>query len=397
MALGKLGARGGFGSLGAGNNVSPSLLNVATRTGYMAASSNGGLIQSMARTFHFARDKITKLKIGIPNWFYSGNGEGSIGASLTVTASIEYPAGTFTQLTFGGSSSGTIPDATTGYSDFVNVSIPNGSKFYVRIWRNCSAGLMYQGVWNPTNGDAVAWGTTTPDLTLGGTITDVGNTQGPSFPSAIIAASKIISPALIGDSRTNGGGLGTASGTSGDFGIMAPSIGAALPYINTGRGGDSTANYLIAANRPNRTLLVQQWTNRIQLALGINDNLSAAQIAANLSAIAAIYPNKACWAYTISPQTSSTDGFLTVANQSKVKSTSALNDLIRAGLSGMSGYFDVADVTMSSHNSDFFVANTANAYISSPTPPYTADGIHENPLLWAAIKTAGVINPALIV
>src|ERR1017187_6734104 len=53
--------------------------------------------QFNSRSFHIARDTITALQIAVPNWYVGSGTETSIAQTATITASIEYPAATFTQ------------------------------------------------------------------------------------------------------------------------------------------------------------------------------------------------------------------------------------------------------------------------------------------------------------
>ena len=61
--------------------------------------------QLMTRSPHYSRTDITSLQIVIPNWYVnpsSTHAEIGSGADATVTASIEYPENTFTQILFSG-------------------------------------------------------------------------------------------------------------------------------------------------------------------------------------------------------------------------------------------------------------------------------------------------------
>jgi hypothetical protein len=68
--------------------------------------------QMMSRSRHISRTTITSLAIVVANWYVSHSTliEVANGGPATITASVEYPAGTFTQIKFGGSASGTLPD-----------------------------------------------------------------------------------------------------------------------------------------------------------------------------------------------------------------------------------------------------------------------------------------------
>jgi len=118
-----------------GGGATPFLGLVATRCRMTQQTS--GFASAMYRSSHTSTDAITSLKLVFPN-FQLGNPDTSNAAVMTITASIEFPAGTFTQVKFGGSASGTIPDFGLVTSDFVNVSIPNATQFWVRFFQSGS-------------------------------------------------------------------------------------------------------------------------------------------------------------------------------------------------------------------------------------------------------------------
>jgi len=132
----------------------------------------------MSFSTHVARDNITQLKIAVPNWYVaalsapSNFTEANLGTAMTITASVEYPIGTTpTQITWGGSATGSIAAGVTGLSDFVSKVIPNGATFAIRIWYHNDSGVHYCGGTSNGGGhggllDKFAYGTTTADLTM---------------------------------------------------------------------------------------------------------------------------------------------------------------------------------------------------------------------------------------
>src|SRR5215831_11995563 len=74
---------------------------VGTRATMFRFTSNQGTPSyGMSRSAHIATDNITQLGIVIPNFTLIDPGEQASGGTATVTASVEYPAGTFTQIKF---------------------------------------------------------------------------------------------------------------------------------------------------------------------------------------------------------------------------------------------------------------------------------------------------------
>src|SRR4051812_41133188 len=69
-------------------------------------NTQNGLLSMMSRLGSFARDDISSIKLAWTNWIADGSMVNIAGNVLSVAASIEYPAGTFTQIKFGGASTG---------------------------------------------------------------------------------------------------------------------------------------------------------------------------------------------------------------------------------------------------------------------------------------------------
>lgn len=373
----------------------PYLGQVATRTwipnNFFATNK-----QQMSRVFHYARDNITSLQIVLPNFKIvsagaPNMGESGPGATATVTASIEYPTGTFTQVLFSGVASGTIADGGMIISDPVSVSIPNGAKFFSRVWYSCSTGVIYSGY--ATNGmstgDGFIGGVTTADLTMGGTVTQTTNVIG-VVPAAIIAMTRNKSVATIGDSRCFG--LNDTGDASGDVGELARSIGPSLAYINLGVPSDRAIDFTTGSHSTNRQTLMGYCSSRV-CAYGINDLANSSSASAIIAALQTIagYKTSPMWQATIAPRTTSTDSWATTGNQTAFAQNStrvSLNGSIRSGISGLAGYFEIADVDESARDSGFWVVNGSANYA-------TTDGIHENQAQNLRIAASGAINPAV--
>lgn len=392
FGIGKLGA--GEGHLGVLGTANAYLGQIATRSwipnNFFATNK-----QIMSRTFHYARDVISSLQIVIPNFTVvsaaaPNMGENGPGATATVTASIEYPAGTFHQATFSGSTSGTIADGGMIVTDPIAVSIPNGAQFFCRIWYSCAAGIIYGTSSNGmSTGDGVAFGVTTPDLTMSGTVTQATNITGVA-PAALIAMTKKRSVALLGNSR--GYGASDTGDSSGDLGEMARSIGPSLAYLNLCVPSDRAIDFTTGSHSTNRRALMSYASSRVS-EFGINDVTQGAAPSAIVSALQTIagYKTTPIWQTTISPQTTSTDSWATTANQTPNANNSnrvSLNGSIRAGLAGFAGFFEIADVNESARDSGKWVVNGVANYA-------TPDGIHENRAQNLRIAASGAINPAV--
>ena len=403
IGIGMLGQGGGIGGVPLSSLY---LGQVATKARIPSASSTTNK-QFNSRSHHIARDNITSLKVVLPNWWWDRGAtllEKNLGGTITYTCAIEYPSGTFTQVKFSGSASVVAANNSSVLSDFVNVTIPSGSAFWVRVFATSATGIVFgAGTVTPSapqcdsgNGEAMNYAASgLTDLTMGGTITPTTTGNGAPYfsPSAIVAMTRQPSVFLKGDSRV--WGLGDAFDSSGDLGELARSIGAVYGYINAGCSGDTIALYL--TSKANRLSLVQ-YCSHVLDETGINDlraaggNRTSAAVLTDLQTAYADYTGKRILRTTIPPASTSSDNFATLANQvldTNQAQIAAFNNSIRAGLANVLRYFEVADVVESSRNSGKWIVNgTANAY--------TIDGLHESPTAYALVKSSGAINTAQI-
>lgn len=354
--------------------------------------------QLMSRSPHYARTAISSLQILIPNWYIDPAGahaEIGSGADATVRASIEYPANTFTQILFGGSVSGTVPNVSQLLSDAVSVSIPNGALFWVRIWWDGGTGGILSiphdltGTGLPGAGLEVGVSGIT-DKTMSGTVTAADNEFS---PVAIIGQTDAPSFVVVGDSICLGdSSKETIGDASGDFGIVARAIGPLYAYASLCQNGDQGEDFV--ASHTNREAIFA-YASHLICEYGSNDfytvGASQATVKATLQTIWGYMTARGGKVYqtTITPRTTSTDSWATTGNQTLVSGTvdarrTGLNDELRGGLTGLEGYFDVADAIETSRNSGIWkVTGSANGY--------TADGIHPNTPGSVLVRDSGVI------
>lgn len=348
-----------------------------------------GLQQVMARRYHYARDAITAVRLVFGNWYST---EIAIGAAATITASVEYPEGSFTQITFSGVAQGSIPNGGMVVSDLVTLTtpIPDGAKFYTRMYQTCASGFPYNGRnGDTTNGDRIAFAASG---LVDKTMTDPLNANAAAnffcSPMAIVAQTTKASIALFGDSRTFGFS-DNATGTSGDSGIFARALGPTHAYINCGISGESGGVFKLTSNT-NR-LALSAYCSHIACGYGTNDLFSGMQSGAtvygNLSAIRALNPDKPFYQTTIPTGTTSTDSWATLNNQTPKAGEAealALNALIVANGAGFDGVFDIEGVVNDVNGGG------NRAWI----PTYTPDGVHESNAANLAIAASGLIPPA---
>jgi len=349
---------------------------------------NAGLKQAMVRSPHYARATINSLQVVFPNWYAAtDNFEKDPGATATVKASIEYPSGTFTQITFGGSVSGTITDGGQLVSDSLTIAIPYGAMFWVRAHYDTTAGLVYHATYpRSALSGWVTSATTTPDLTMSGTVTAPSANIGAFQPPlAIIGPTRRASVALIGDSRT--GGFADTANISLDHGLLGRSVGSVCATINIGTPSDMLYNFL---NRSTKRRSLLAYCSHAVTAYGINDvtnGRNLAQIQASLTSLCTL-TGLPTWISTLSPISSGAWTLEDLSDQTTHANNSvrvAVNDSIRAGaITNAMGFIELADVVESSRNSGKWKA-----------PGYTGDGTHELLLATLAIQASRTLPASL--
>lgn len=346
------------------------------------------------RSTHYARDNITSLKVAFVNWRINTNvGEAGQGGTQTITASVEYPAGTFTQLLFSGSPSIVAADGSTTWTDFASIAIPNGAAFWIRRYQVNSVGVLFRNPFPQTNaaiGDA-AENTTHVDQTMSGTITDNGS-GGFLFPAAIVGITSRPSIAAIGSSRMQGAQDKTKDAT-GDTGYSRM-FGNSFAYMNLAISSDSMRN---AATTSPKRLALSQYCSHLWLDPGLND------FAANGSSepIVEGYINTlaAAWPFLSrvlindeGPLTTSTDLWTTPGGQT-LPPYEASRRALNIFIDGKSTYNQVvraADYDETGHNTGLWKSP------GSGNPQFTPDGIHENSAICIALTASGIFNPALV-
>jgi hypothetical protein len=361
------------------------------------------------RSHHVARDDITSLKIELPNWYWARKStldEKVGGGNITYRASIEYPAGVFTQVLFSGAASVVVASGNSILSDFCTVAIPNGASFWVRVFAVAVSAIVFlDGDAAPVtqqvdtgNGEAMEFAASgLSDLTMSGTITaTLATVAAPIFsPTAIVAMTRKPSVLIIGDSRA--WGYVDTLDSSGDLGEIARSIGPAYGYINAGSAGDFLSAFI--AGGAKRAAL-KQYCSHVVIQTAINalrsggsgQNKTAATVLGEQQSILAMFADKRCFVTTTAPQSGTTDNWATTANQTVNANSAqiiAFNDAVRAGVSGAVGYFDVADAVESARNSGKWK-------VDGTAFKWTTDGLHETQFAYLAIKNGGAINTTRI-
>lgn len=327
-------------------------------------------------------------------------------ANITVRASVEYPSGTFTlgrdadgNLDFvvppGGRKRIYFPVAHPG---------PSAAGFWVRTYAASASNIPQNFIVRTQSPYFEGSEYSATDKTASGTITTNDNTYafgptlvlGHSDPGANL-------PVVcgLGDSIMSGQGDRPL-----DRGWFVQAFGGHLPFVKYGRpGATSQTFWAIQTWR----LYVRGATHTVVL-LGTNDAAAGGATFDIVSArLLAIYLElidwgTKPWGVTLPPRTTSTDSYVTTANQTAFNTFYALggssdrarlNDWIRAGapmdaatrlpvapgtsgaVTVLDGSIDLADACETARNSGYWKTNAAGNWA-------TSDGLHPNTVIHTA-------------
>lgn len=394
----KKGVTGRMGISSAGREFMQAYLGQVASRCFVPTTGGSANKQLMARSRHIASDNIDGPQLVYVNWWATTGGiETAGGADCTYSASIEYPIGTVTRVTFGGSNSGVCVDGGQIVSDVAALKIPKGAVFFVRTFQNHPGGILFAnrsalnnvGAAVPASGEWWDYGVTSTDYT--GSATNINNKGVGNFfaPAAIIGLTTRPSFVIVGDSRSTPiATYETLPNAVGGIGECERSLCKSFGTINVSISGDSFVNAL--TNFVRRATLAQ-YASHVIIELGINGftlGRTAAQTLADLSLLTAKFPNQTVFAATVSPKSTSTDAWATTGNQTADATSNAAriayNDALRTGqhTASIAGFVEIADQVESARNSGIWKATgVANGY--------TFDGLHESSGGFAAIELAG--------
>lgn len=211
------------------------------------------------------------------NWFVdSVSAEVANANAITVRASIEYPAGTFYQLTKSGNANLAIAAGATGEFDPLTLTLPAGAVYFVNtLVDGGSGGVTPAGYPAKSSIDGYANGASVADYTNGG-----GTWSGGSF--ATYSAAVIIGvPATwtpnfvgVGDSILDGRNEVSATGgdTDGNLGYAARALGRdGYGFLHLGRASTTAAQWAGAGAMTKRLALVAGFGTHLINQLGRND------------------------------------------------------------------------------------------------------------------------------
>lgn len=353
--------------------------------------------QMMVKTTHVARSPITSLKIVTSNFYFNPTTrvEAGSGAVASISASIEYPSGTCTQVLFSASANGSIPDINTLTSDATMLFIPTGAQFWVRQFWRSTGGIIYTASYPQVTGDQIKRAVSgLTDQTMScDAIT--GGATGLHLPLAIIASTASPTLCLLGDSIPFGNITATTFDTpnaNGDLGLLSPTLGPLFGYSNISASADTAASFV--AGNTQRVKVLPFCSHGI-VEYGTNDLFagdSAATLQANLSTIYGLFPaTSKVFQTTILPRPTTSDGCATLGNQTLPSFEAArltMNNALKGATFGPnSGTFDTSSLVETATNSGFWK--------TSPSL-WSADCIHPSVFGYAQYPSSGIIDTARI-
>lgn len=225
----------------------------------------------------------------------------------------------------------------------------------------------------------------------------VANNSGSEMyaPAAIIGTTTAPSVFIVGDSRIYGND-DPSDDASGDAGEVARAIGPNFAYVNAGASGlrtDFLVNFLNADEPSDANMYkLASYASDIINETGVVDVIlgsTTPQIKSNLTTLWSLFPpGIPVYQTTMPPYTTSTDGWTTLVNQTPNSDDAArigTNDWIRTTPSGLTGYFEVANLMESSQDSGLW-----------KVPGYTTDGVHETTTANTDIENSGVFATSSI-
>jgi hypothetical protein len=351
----------------------------------------------MSRSAQQATSDITTFKLSFAGFRGDSTEKGFVDSTisesvLTITCSIEYPAGVFKRVTFSGAhqapggnpnlgqlkcpvGSGATADGYLCWSDWVTLAIPKGAWFWVRHFTETlsgAGGIFYNGsatnvTRDTANGDLLNVGVSAADMTMGGTIPQSisGTCAGPAL---IVGPTVEPSVALVGDSIMWGQNHYDPSFR---VGIIGTSIPTAVAIVNLGSPGATPSDWY--SKMPNRSEAIPYVSHMVN-NLGIN----AVSNAASLNAVVAsrFAPEVRKYLCTLTPRSSSTDAWGTEASQNSAgyaPNNLAYNAQVRAGVAGYDAYIETCRGWMEGNTLDSYVWR-----VDAGVGKFTGDGLHPN-------------------
>lgn len=346
---------------------------------YYNGLSDGVQTGGTARVGHVATANIKALKLVYGNFYGNGGGtpHGQFDGpnAIGVKCAVEYKIGAtayFSRGFFAGGARTTSIDAGgQAETGWITVSISKGDTFWTRTYVSVTSGQKWpqgyltQSTTRFSGGEGFA---ANSDVADSGAVTS-NNTRVYS-PFALLGLTDdgaLVVLGIVGDSIANG-----SNDTGSDLGYIARAANAvSMSWQRLSQPGDSAFDWVPPAQREHRARLLPYCTHSV-CDFGRND-LSAGRTLAQIQAdlITSWNVNVAqgvkTWQTTITPKTTSTDGWATVANQTVTSDNTVrlnLNAWLRDG-APMSAGAAVATGTVGAARCAYY--NSSGALVTAPS------------------------------
>ncbi|MBS7546261.1 SGNH/GDSL hydrolase family protein [Ancylobacter oerskovii] len=379
------------------------------------------------KSHHKALVAVTEIAVVLSGWFNNravDKKEGGAQSPKSVSVSIEYPAGVKTLLTFSKRRQGRVDMASEACSDFLEINIPAGAEFWICAAEYMSAGYLCK---NMAMNTAIGEGSTASTTRVADRTEQIGSDPASrssnTWPQRIISRTTHGGVCSLGDSIVDGTGdsfttpLADTAAAGDGWGLIGRAVSNRRAHINGGVAGDDLETCIQGGNTNFRMSQLAYVKNGI-MEWGVNSISNGATLTAmrvNMLTLwnrAATFkrPDGRLFQTTIGPNTTSTDSWATLANQT-VKAGEAVrvavNDWLRAGAPILGGVpVDAgtvgAIIAGQAGHPLYHVFDTASAFESSLNSgkwkvdgtafKYTGDGLHPNQTGYNLGDTSGAID-----
>lgn len=379
------------------------------------------------------------LRIAFPTAYYINNNNGiesGIGADTTIGATICIGGinsanaisggGSLINITWGGNALATVPSGTL---DYLSDEIPGtsgltpGTVIWYQVRFENPNGILYETgatnyeALNSTNvalgGEQIRYAASGLDLTQISTKSAwTGGTSSTNLrycPSLVVAQTSAPSVLNIGTSISDGFRSSArttptapaASGELGDRGIFMRALGRSIACASVAQGGSALVQFLDPAKRSIR-MTKAPYFSHIVTDHGTNDlrgqNRTVSELIADYTAFSALFPGKPVFIGTILPDVTGSAGVTNPDGSDQTPNTSngfntkqpAANALIRAGVSGVAGYFDLCSAVQLTGNEQKWYAD-GTALLMTP------DFLHPSTYAEQRIVSSGVVDTSVFV
>ncbi|WP_295525523.1 SGNH/GDSL hydrolase family protein, partial [Novosphingobium sp. Chol11] len=321
---------------------------VSTRNGRLGGGSStpvfttSGSVGTTYRNRHTIAGSaiVFGLRVGFANWGLQSSGEVDNGNAISVKAAIEYNGVSY-PLFFNGANTVTIQPGAEVVADEFGLELPGGASFFTRIYVSVASIGQTWPLGRIQSGGLSEGRTDGSDLTAstGGLATGGGNAYGPSMIFGQ-TRSPLASTLIIGDSIAAGVGERSADcDGSGFAGYVERALASNAPWISATRSSIKLSDFNTAHWRRMRD--VRSLVSNVICELGINDIKSASSLATLQAAAISVWTasgagGASVWQTTITPETTSTNGWVTTAAQTITNAgqnsvRTSYNDWLRGG------------------------------------------------------------------